>query len=298
MEKIVKKRFPLSILLILLFLAAIPTTAFYAQQAANQPSKPEYTEHWFGPGATVESVTEDFSDPDDGITVAVTDKDGNPKTSGLLVDGDLVTITDHQRNLSQTLIAIFPDSSSGPPSSSSPESKGSSAESSSQISSPAEESSTPSVPASSESRPETGSSSAPGTGILSNEDGYCKFQGPVKVESLENQLQEEGVAGSVLTVRDSSGGLRRSGAVCTGDTLTVTNPDGTLQNQVKAVIPGDLTRCGSPNQASCRALYSYLTESGTLRADLRCAADLNEDGSITTSDLLELKKMVAGDGED
>lgn len=279
MEKIIEKRFSLSILLILLFLAVIPSAAIHAQQTANQDVSSGCEEHWFGDGATVESVKEEMLDFDPGVSVAVTDKDGNLRATGPLADGDIVKIYDHVGNLYQSFVNVRPESSAEP-----------SSDSSAGNSSGEEEN----EPASSRSSPESSSSSP--DPVLSGDGGYYEFSGPVTVSDLEDQLSEQGVAGSRLTVQNSTGSSRQSGAVCTGDILTVENPDGTLQNRVTAIIPGDLTRCGSPNDAACRALYNYLTGSGTLRSDLRRAADLNGDGGITTSDLLELKKMVSGDG--
>lgn len=280
MEKIIEKRFFLSIILILLFLAVIPSAAIHAQQAANQDASSGYEEHWFGDGATVESVREEMHNFDPGVSVTVTDKDGNLRTAGALADGDIVKIYNHAGNLYQSFVNVRPESSAEPPSDESAEN-----------SSKGEES----EPASSQSLPESSSSSSPDP-VLSGDGGYYEFSGPVTVADLEDQLSEQGIAGSRLTVRNFTGSSRQSGAVCTGDVLTVENPDGTLQNRVTAVIPGDLTRCGSPNDAACKSLYSYLTGSGTLKSDLRRAADLNGDGGITTSDLLELKKMVSGDG--
>ncbi|WP_326975091.1 dockerin type I domain-containing protein [Caproicibacter sp. BJN0012] len=288
MKKTIEKKGFLSILVILLFLAVIPSAAIHAQQTANQNVPSGYTEHWFGDGATVESVREEMLAFDPGVSVTVTDKDGNPRTSGPLDDGDIVRIYDHAGNLYQSFVNVNPESPAGP---SSEESAGSSSEVSAGNSSEEERS----EPESSQGLPESSASSTAET-VLPGNGGYYEFSGPVTVSDLEDQLSEQGVAGSRLTVQSSAGSARQSGAVCTGDVLTVENPDGTLQNRVTAIIPGDLTRCGSPNGAACRALYSYLTGSGTLKSDLRRAADLNGDGGITTSDLLELKKMVSGDG--
>lgn len=281
MEKIVEKRFSLSISLILLFLAVIPSAAFHAQQAANQDISSEYEEHWFGDGATVESVSTELLTLDSAVTVAVTDKDGASRTSGPLAEGDIVNVYDQSGKLYRSFVNVSPESS---------------AEVSSEETAESFSGENAGDPASSQSSPEASSSSTAEEQVFSGDDNYYEFSGAVTVSELEDQLTEEGVAGSQLTVRTCTGGVRQSGTVCTGDVLTIENPDGTLQNRVTAVIPGDLTRCGSPNGAACRTLYNYLTGSGTLKADLRRAADLNGDGSITTSDLLELKKMVSGDG--
>ncbi|WP_411678243.1 dockerin type I domain-containing protein [Caproicibacter sp.] len=335
MGKMFENRFPLTLFLIILFLAVIPTTAFYAQQTANQGSAAvSAEEHWFGADATVESVGAQLKAFDPSITVAVTDQDGTPRTGGLLEEGDFVMMYNASGKLLKEFVNINPDSQrssssdSVPPASSQPEDSASSSEQASSQSQPessvpsdspsGSESSSASNPGSSassgqssasgvSSEPNPGSSassgqssgsgvsSGPADGFLSGGEDYFDFSTPVSVEELEDQLLDEGVPDSRLTVKSYNGNTRLSGSVCTGDVLTVENPDGTVQNRVTAVVAGDLTRRGTPDEASCRALYNYLAGSGTLRADLRRAADLNRDGAVTTSDLLKLKKMISGE---
>ncbi|OCN03341.1 hypothetical protein A7X67_10645 [Clostridium sp. W14A] len=315
MGKMFEKRFPFTLSLIILFLAVIPTTAFYAQETAKQGSAAvSAEEHWFGADATVESVGAQLKAFDPSITVVVTDQDGTPRTGGLLEEGDFVMMYDASGKLRKEFVNINPDSQessssdSAPPVSSQPEDSAPSSEQASSQSQP--ESSAPSdLPSASEpssasnadsSAPSgqssgSGVSSGPADGFLSGDENYFDFRTPVSVEELEDQLLDEGVPDSRLTVKAYNGSTRLGGSVCTGDVLTVENPDGTVQNRVTAVVAGDLTRRGTPDEASCRALYNYLTGSGTLRADLRRAADLNGDGTVTTSDLLKLKKMISGE---
>lgn len=337
MEDLVKKGFLASLMIVFLFFMAIPATEFYAQETANQNSSADYIEHWFGEDATVESVRAEFSSIDPGISVIVTDQDGNLRTTGFLQEGDIVTTFDKSGALFQSFINLSPDSSEEGPSSqvsnggddSSSDSglppEQSQISSSSQASS--EESSAPSNPSSQESSASSGSSSqgssassgsssqetssdvsAPSSAgespassstppsssdpYFHDDEDYCQFDRPTTVDELKSQLRNDGVRDSQLTVKTKDGTLRQGGAVCTGDELTVFNPDGTVQNCVKVIVFGDLTRCGRPDDAACGILYGYLTGSQTLSADLRCAADLNQDGAVTTSDLLQLKKMV------
>ncbi|MCI1965079.1 MAG: hypothetical protein LKJ17_02935 [Oscillospiraceae bacterium] len=308
MENIIKRRIVLSILLVLLLLAAIPTAAIQAQQTANSSDSCPYTERWFGDGATVESVTQELLKVSPDITVTITDKDGNPRTTGPLAEGDLITIRDRSGKLYQCFININPESSSEndenlsepsqsvsevPSSSVDPESSETPAsEKPADYSSESEKENSQPVPP--QSSPE--SPSEPSVKFFSKDGRYYKFNGPVSVSDLQNQLLEQGVPGSQLTIFTRSGMIRQSGAVCTGDILTVENQDGALQNRITAVIPGDLTRCGSPNKSACRILYDYLTGSVTLKTDLRRAADLNGDTDITTSDLLALKKLLTEEG--
>lgn len=361
-----KKRIPLSFLLLFLFLAVIPTTAFYAQQTVEQDTDSDcsdYIEYCFGADATVQSVKDDLARIHPNNTAVVIDKNGNIKTSGPLEDGDIIQIFNEAGEQFGAFVNINTESSEQPSSkevsseispssaadfavsssrsssdasavslpqvsseeagseSSKPSSEVSdvsSSQPSSEVSSGASESSQaefasesdselPSAPAPDESSAEPSDSnvsSEESSGTASDEvslfgeQNYYEFSESVTVEELEDQLTLEGAPGSQLTVETSTGSLRQAGFVCTGDVLTVTNSDGTLQNRVTVVIPGDLTRCGFPNEADCKILYEYLTDSATLTADLRRAADLNGDSKITTSDLLTLKKVIFEENED
>ena len=112
MEISSNKRCFLLILLLLLFLVMIPTSTFYAQQIADQNSEFDYTEHWFGSEATVKSVSEELSKLHEGITIVVTDEDGNPRESGALEQGDIIEILDESGNVFQAFINIDPEDSS------------------------------------------------------------------------------------------------------------------------------------------------------------------------------------------
>ncbi|MFU0832575.1 MAG: Dockerin domain-containing protein [Oscillospiraceae bacterium] len=343
MAKMFKKRIPLSFLLLLLFLAVIPTTAFYAQQNVDQDMSSNYVEYWCGEGATVQSIYDDLTRVYPKSTVVVMDKNGNIRSSGLLEEGDIIQLFDETGEKFRTFVNInttdsvpptsedadsnFSQSSSEDFAASSSESSSNgvaadssqtSSENSGSESSPlssaassessqaefasesdSELSSAPALDESSAEPSDSNVSSEESSGTASDEvslfgeQNYYEFSESVTVEELEGQLALAGVPGSQLTVQTSTGSIRQAGFVCTGDVLTVTNPDGTLQNSVTAVIAGDLTRCGFANEAAIKLLYGYLTDSATLTADLRRAADLNGDSNITTSDLLELKKMIA-----
>lgn len=304
MGKIVKKRAFFYFLLALFFLAVIPSTAFYAQGAgaAGQSGSSGCTERDFGEGATVDSVTREIKAFNPEIIVRVTDRNGTPRTEGLLLEGDFVTLFDRDGNLLNRFVNVSSSggSPSGPeslPSSDPPLPSSNPPQGSSE---PAQNSSEPAQQAgSSEGGASAPVTSSPASSEVFPPDGsFYEFDGPVTVEQMETRLVREGIPDSSLTVQSKTGSVRESGPVCTGDLLTVKNPDGTLQNRVTAVIPGDLTRCGRPTEQGSRLLYDYLNDCGTFSADLRRAADLDGDGAITTSDLLELKKMISGDTED
>lgn len=283
MGRKVETRILLDMVLALMFLIAIPSVAFRAG-TAQADSSSGYRECYFGDGATVESVREILTDSDGQTpTVVVTGPDGTARTSGPIQEGDLVEIFDAQKKLINRFLNVRPsvDSSAEPSSS---ETSGQPASSGGGVSS---EEGPESDPSGADASPEN--SSVPD---YSSGNGYYLFDGPVTVAGLEEQILEEGTQGSALTIASASGAVRESGPVCTGDVLTVRNGDGSLQSRVTAVIPGDLTRCGSATEEGCRALYDYLTDRAALRGDVLRAADLNGDGEVTTSDLLELKKML------
>jgi hypothetical protein len=342
MGLMLKKRISLSFLLLLLFLAVIPTTAFYAQHTVNQNTFSDYIEYCFGINATVESVHDELTDIYPESTIVVMDKDGNIRTSGPLEDGDIIKMLDASGKIFRVFVNVCTENSEQSstedlnaqvPQSSSEDSGTSSVQASSADSSAISSERTADEPATGASKPyaedsenstlqsnsassedvsdesseassDSNLSSAVSSGtdsvqvsLFENQD-YYKFGEPITVEELEDQLALEGVPGSQLTVQTSTGNIRQAGLVCTGDVLTVTNLDGTLQNRVTVVVAGDLTRCGFPNEAACKLLYGYLTDSAALTADLRQAADLNDDSDITTSDLLNLKKMIFTANED
>ena len=296
MGKRVEKRMLLDLLLVLLFLAAIPSVAFRAQETAESGASSGPAEFDFGDGATVESVTEMLTGAiGSGSFVVVTAADGTIRESGPLAEGDLVGVFDSQGNLLSFVRYVHSGGTSSEPSSSGAESgppSSSDTPSSNTPSSEAPSSADPSGDGESEVPPAGGVSEAPGKDY-SSDDGYYLFDGPATADGLRDELSAEGTAGAVLTIVSASGAVRQSGPVCTGDVLTVLNADGTLQYRVTAVIPGDLTRCGMPTEAAGRLLYGYLADSGTLRADQQRAADFNGDGQITTSDLLGLKKILS-----
>ena len=302
MGKRVEKRMLLDLLLVLLFLAAIPSVAFRAQEAAESGASSGPAEFDFGDGATVESVTEMLTGAiGPGSFVVVTAADGTIRESGPLAEGDIVGVFDSQGNLLSCVRYVRPGGTSSEPSSSGAESEpppsssdvpSSEAPSSDAPSSETPSSADPSGDGESEAPPAGGDSEAPGEDY-SSDDGYYLFEGPATADGLRDELSAAGTEGAVLTIVSASGAVRQSGPVCTGDVLTVLNADGTLQYRVTAVIPGDLTRCGMPTEAAGRLLYGYLADSGTLRADQQRAADFNGDGQITTSDLLELKKILS-----
>ena len=115
------------------------------------------------------------------------------------------------------------------------------------------------------------------------------------MDSIYRQLESEyGENGFLLKVKTASGAIRNSGSICTGDVLNVYDRSGTLLCKTTAVVLGDLTRCGRCTERGRDLLYGYLIHKNSLKADALTAADLNQDGSVDTADLLQLKKELAG----
>lgn len=292
-----KKRLLCYFLLTAAFLAAIPAAAFRAG-TARRGAPSDYEEYYLGENATVESVREFFQElyrnPDGSAPwVFVTGEDGTMRESGPVLEGDYVAITDSQGNLIHCYRNVRPpdEESSAPASSSEP-----SAEPSSSSGDGSPDESGSSRPGSAPSGPSSVPAPADGDDFLPGRlsgDGYFLFEEPVTVEALEDRIAEAGTPDAVLRVTSDAGAARESGFVCTGDALTVLGGDGSLQDRITAVIPGDLTRCGGATQEGCRLFYDYLTGRRKLRGDVLRAADLDGDGEATTGDLLELKKILA-----
>lgn len=273
MKKKIEKRLLIFSILTLVFLAVLPAVAFQAQQSAESSSGEETYD--FGAGTTVESLQDRLSEEDGAaLTVLVLRADGSVRESGPLVYGDLVEVYDGQGNL----MSRFRYASSG----------GSSL--------PADVSSAPEQSeikdsGSSASSPSSSSASDPFSAVGS----YYVFSGAVTVNELEDQLSEEGETGSYLTVDTVSGSVRQSGNLCTGDILTAFSEDGSVQSRVKVIVLGDVTRSGGVTENAVRALYDDLTGEKPLSGDLLRAADMNQDGDVTTADLLLMKKAMSGD---
>lgn len=121
-----------------------------------------------------------------------------------------------------------------------------------------------------------------------------RFPGPVLVSDLPGWLAAAGRSPLLhVCVYMPGGGLRESGAVCTGDIVVTFFPDGRVDSRVSAVIPGDLSQCGAPDPESVELLYGCLTGKTPLPDGPFAAADLDGDGSVDTADLLALKKTLA-----
>lgn len=149
-------------------------------------------------------------------------------------------------------------------------------------------SSSGSLPSSSEPPPETSATeSQPPNGdpVLSS---YFTFARGTTVFDLERELLAGHAPGAFLRVTDPNGRYVTSGHIRTGFAVEVITRDG-LESRVVAVVLGDVTGTGS---GGVKRLYEYLTGQSDLDGAYYLAADLTDDGEITTADLLELKRLV------
>lgn len=153
----------------------------------------------------------------------------------------------------------------------------SSAESSSEVVS--------SKPESSSSLPISSASSQTNT----EDEDYYIFDEPITVSQLKetfNRVRKN----KEVEVLTKSGYDVSEGAVVTGDQISFLDSEG-QQKTITAVILGDLTGSGRPDSKSLKVFYPALAYDSFNDLQRR-AADLDRDGTVTTSDLLLLKKRI------
>ena len=114
------------------------------------------------------------------------------------------------------------------------------------------------------------------------------FDGPISVSELEESYTDHT---GVVRVTGTDGRIKTSGRVATGDLMEVLI-DGQVSDRAVACIPGDVTGRGNPSAADTQFLYEYLTVGCYLSDAQEKAGDLNNDGVLSTGDLLLLKEMV------
>lgn len=196
---------------------------------------------------------------DSSFSITVYKADGSVRPSGLLETGDRAVIRDSGSMLACIQIAI-----DEPPAPSSATSSGSSA-------TPAPSSQT--------------SSTSP-----SGDQKEAVFEKPVDAASAADLFKD---CAARVTVFAPDGSERKSGPVCTDDSIVLQDKNGTVLRILPVTVLGDLTRCGKPTENGCSLLYEYLTGNASLPDDLSAAADVNRDGHIDTADLLKMKLTVS-----
>lgn len=145
----------------------------------------------------------------------------------------------------------------------------------------------------------SGSSSSPADSSLNSSSGAPSdssdtkpyhFSGPVTVEELQRQLDAEGRGGAVR-VTSPNGSAMTGGNVGTGSIVEVLL-NGRVDSRIAAVIPGDLTGTGVISEQDSQLLYEHVTRQKELSGLYLQAADLNEDGEVDTSDMLQIKNRI------
>lgn len=236
---------------------------------------------------TVRELTEQFSDLG---SVSVLRRDGSVRRDGTVESGDLLIIADETGEEIERFTVVLEGAAS---SSAPPEEPASSA--------PA---SAPSRPASSGGTqvfpvPSAAESAPPVEGSLvlkGDSDGFYRFSGPVTVEELAEEIRPQ-PHGLWVRVTSPSGTDRKSGSVCTGDTVDTLDAEGARQSRVIAVIPGDLTGSGSVTEESLVLAQDFLLHRGSLSRLESRAADMDENGAMDTSDLLLMCKSRSAGGD-
>ena len=95
--------------------------------------------------------------------------------------------------------------------------------------------------------------------------------------------------GATLTAEQYNGGILSGGKLGTGMRLRLYN-DWELVDEIVVVVKGDLNGNGVINSADEQLLFRHLAEETPLTEYFYTAADLNEDGSVNTLDLLLWKQ--------
>ena len=97
--------------------------------------------------------------------------------------------------------------------------------------------------------------------------------------------------GYTLLVKKQDGSIKTTGALGTGMTITFLYPGGSIKEEYKVVIYGDITGEGNCNSRDIRLFMSVLLGEETLAFPYNFAADLNQDGMIDATDLLKEGKL-------
>ena len=97
--------------------------------------------------------------------------------------------------------------------------------------------------------------------------------------------------GYTLLVKKQDGSTKTTGTLGTGMTVVFLNPSGSVKEEYKIVIYGDITGEGNCNSRDIRLFMSALLGEETLAFPYNYAADLNRDGTIDAIDLLKEGKL-------
>ncbi len=111
-------------------------------------------------------------------------------------------------------------------------------------------------------------------------------------EQLLAGLQSEG---GVLSVVSANGAAKTEGAVSTGDFVRTTSDDGNLYFDHPAVVYGDTDGNGNIDEHDLDALRQHLLYTDLLAGVYLTAADISRDGTVDSTDVLQLMKYLNGE---
>lgn len=275
MSKRSSRRIVLYLYLFLILLGSIPAVCYAAvdsgSSGVSSGAASGQSTMVFPADTTVESLKAELLPQGKGEQLTVIKPDGTKRLSGPIETGDKIEVTDETGFILSSVTAVISDGTPSAASSSESVSSGTSSANSSGAS-------------------DTSSSDA-SSEIPSFIQGgkYSVFTGPVTMDDLKGGLQGT----QKLKVVSASGAARKSGKICTGDAVSVLDSGGSTLCGTKAVVLGDLTRSGKITKRGCDLLYEWLAKKSTLKGDLLAAADVNQDGTVDTGDLLEMKKDLS-----
>lgn len=111
------------------------------------------------------------------------------------------------------------------------------------------------------------------------------------MNDLQRQLDAEG-RGAAVRITAADGTPVASGSVGTGAVIEVL-VNGVVESRVTAVVPGDLTGNGTLTPRDSALIYEYCIGRQNLSGYYLDAADVNRDGKVDTSDMLQIKSKIS-----
>lgn len=114
------------------------------------------------------------------------------------------------------------------------------------------------------------------------------------VENL-NTILNETCPGIIISVKASNGNIKTTGALATGDTISITN--GSDTKDYILVIYGDASGDGIINIIDLIRVQKNILGFETLNGAFKLSADANQDGDISIIDLIKIQKYILGYGE-
>lgn len=149
------------------------------------------------------------------------------------------------------------------------------------------------MPASAVSKPTSAAAPSASSSAYALESGYVSRISPqTTVASLISALTVTN-NGSARVVT-SSGAVKNSGALVTGDKLQIMKSSGAVQTTYNVVIYGDANRDGEISLVDMLTIKKQVLKLSSLGGAQLKACDVNKDGSVTIIDMLVVKRSLLG----